>query len=32
MFPNQRLGEVCWHNRDILLHALPLFCVSLHGI
>jgi len=25
MFPNQRFGEVCWHNMHILLHALPLF-------
>ena len=30
MFPNQRFGEVCWHNMHILLHALPLFYVSLH--
>jgi len=27
MFPNQRFGEVCWHNMHILLHALPLICV-----
>jgi len=32
MFPNQRFGEVCRHNRHILLHALPLFYVSLHWI
>jgi len=32
VFPNQRFGEVCWHNRHILLHALPLFYVSLHWI
>jgi len=25
MFPNQRFGDVCWHNRHILLHALPYF-------
>jgi len=25
MFPNQRFGEVCWHNRHILLHVLPYF-------
>ena len=25
MFPNQRFGEVCWHNMHILLHALSLF-------
>jgi len=31
-FPNQHFGEVCWHNRHILLHALPLFYVSLHWI
>jgi len=29
MYPNQRFGEVCWHNRHILVHALPLFYVSL---
>jgi len=27
MFPNQRFGEVCWHNMHIFLHPLPLFCV-----
>ena len=27
-FPNQRFGEVCWNNRHILLHALPILCVS----
>jgi len=32
MFPNQRFGEVFWHNRHILLHALPLFYVLLHWI
>jgi len=32
MFPNQRFGEVCWYNMHILLHALPLFHVSLHWI
>jgi len=26
----QRLGEVCWHDIPILLHALTLFYVSLH--
>jgi len=31
-FPNQRFGEVCWHNMHILLHALPLFYVSVHWI
>jgi len=30
MFRDQRFGEVCWHNRHICLHALPLFYVSLH--
>jgi len=29
-FPNQRFGEVCWHTLHVLLHALPLFYVSLH--
>jgi len=23
IFPNQRFGEVCWHNVHFLLHALP---------
>jgi len=23
MFPNQRFGDVFWHNMHILLHALP---------
>ena len=32
MFPNQRFGEVCWHNMHILLHALPLIFVSWHWI
>jgi len=32
MFPNQRFGEVCWHNMHIFLHPLPLFHVSLHWI
>jgi len=32
MFPSQRFGELCWHDRHILLHALPLFYVSLHRI
>jgi len=32
MFPNQRFGEVYWHNLHILLHVLPLFYVSLHLI
>jgi len=32
MFPNQRFDEVCWHIMHILLHALSLFCVSLHWI
>jgi len=27
MFPNQRFGDVCWHNKLILLHALPLFYI-----
>jgi len=31
-FPNQRFSEVCWHNVHILLHALPLFYVSMHWI
>ena len=26
-FPNQRLGEVCWHNMQIILHALSLLVV-----
>jgi len=30
MFPNQRFGEVCWHNMRILLHLLPLFYVSFN--
>ena len=25
MFPNQRFGEVCWHNMHIFLHPLPYF-------
>jgi len=25
MFPNQRFGEVCWHNMHIPLQALPYF-------
>ena len=25
MFPNQRFGEVCWHNMHTFLHPLPLF-------
>jgi len=32
MFPNQRFGGVCWHNMNILLHALPLIYVSWHWI
>ena len=32
MFPNQRFGDVCWHNKHVLLHALALFFVSLHWI
>jgi len=32
MFPNQRFGDVFWHDLHILLHALPLFFVSLHWI
>jgi len=32
MFPNQRFGQVCWHNMHILLHALSLFYVSLDRI
>ena len=32
MFPNQRFGEVCWHNTHIRLHALPLIYVSLNWI
>ena len=31
-FQNQRFGEVCWRNMHILLHALPIFYVSLHWI
>jgi len=27
MFPNQRFGEVCWHNIHVFLHGFPLFCV-----
>jgi len=27
MFPHQRFCEVCWHNRRILLHAVPIFHV-----
>jgi len=30
MFPNQRFGNVCWHNMHIRLHAPPVFYVSLH--
>jgi len=30
MFPNQRFGEICWHNMRILLHLIPLFYVSLN--
>ena len=29
MFPNQCFGEVAWDNMHILLHALPLFYVSI---
>jgi len=25
MFPNQRFGEVCWHNMHILPYAFSLF-------
>jgi len=32
MFPNQRFGDVCWHNMHIFLHPLPLFYVSLRWI
>ena len=32
MFPNQSYREICWHNMHILLHALPIFYVSLHWI
>ena len=32
MFPNQRFGEICWHNMHILPHTLPLIYVSLHWI
>jgi len=32
MFPNQRFGEVCWHDTNILPHALSLFYVLLHSI
>jgi len=32
MFPNQRFGQVCWHNMHIVLHALSLFYVSLDRI
>ena len=31
-FPNQCHGEVSWHNMHMLLHALPLFYVSVHRI
>jgi len=30
MFLNQRFGEVCRYNMHTLLHAFPLFYVSLH--
>ena len=30
IFPNQRFGEVCWHNMHIFPHALFLFYVLLH--
>ena len=29
MFPNQRFGEVCWHNMHICLHALLLVYSAL---
>jgi len=32
MFPNQRFGEVCWHERHILLRALALFYASVYWI
>jgi len=32
MLPNQRFGDVCWHNMYILLHALSLFFMALHWI
>ena len=32
MFPNQRFGEVCWHNMHNFVHPLPLFYGSLHWI
>jgi len=32
MFPNQRFGEVCWHDRHILLRALALFYASVYWI
>jgi len=30
MFPNQRFGEVFWHNMHIRLHALSFIYVSLN--
>ena len=29
---NQCFGEFCWHNKHIILHALPLIYVSWHWI
>jgi len=30
LFPNQRFGEVCWHNMHIFLHPLPLLKAMCH--
>ena len=32
MFPNQRFGEVRWHNMHIRLHTLPIIYISLNWI
>jgi len=29
MFPDQRFGEVCWHNMHIRLHALFIYVSML---
>jgi len=29
MFPNQRFGEVCWHNMHMRLYALLFIYVSM---
>jgi len=30
MFPNQRSGDVCWHNMHSFLHPLILYVIALN--